>query len=153
MMRATTTFLRGEVAASNQSRKKTLLTWKQQETGRKQNFDKRGDFMNQQRQIEELIKAGKMSHVIKELKQGSGKDQLKTAKKEEAFRKDKAMVILMVQPWQRVARQRVTQSFSPDPEISFPPLGDEDEAEGPMIIKAEIGGHFIHRIYVDGGRL
>ncbi|GJR16193.1 reverse transcriptase domain-containing protein [Tanacetum coccineum] len=33
----------------------------------------------------------------------------------------------------------------------FPPLGDEDETEGPMIIEAEIGGHFIHRIYVDGG--
>ncbi|GJY99193.1 hypothetical protein Tco_0516623 [Tanacetum coccineum] len=56
----------------------------------------------------------------------------------------------MVQPWQRVARQRITLSFSPDPEISFPPL-EEEGTEGPMIIKAEIGGHFIHRMYVDGG--
>nr|GEV60093.1 reverse transcriptase domain-containing protein [Tanacetum cinerariifolium] len=39
----------------------------------------------------------------------------------------------------------------PDLEILFLPLGDEDEMEDPMIIKAEIGGHFIHRIYVDGG--
>nr|GFA26488.1 reverse transcriptase domain-containing protein [Tanacetum cinerariifolium] len=39
----------------------------------------------------------------------------------------------------------------PDPEISFPPLGDEDRTEVPMIIDAEIGGHFMHRIYVDGG--
>ncbi|GJS75408.1 reverse transcriptase domain-containing protein [Tanacetum coccineum] len=61
------------------------------------------------------------------------------------------MSILMVQPRQRVARQRVTQSFSPDSETLFPPLGDEDGAEGRMIIEAEIGGHFIHRIYVDGG--
>ncbi|GJU05708.1 reverse transcriptase domain-containing protein [Tanacetum coccineum] len=29
--------------------------------------------------------------------------------------------------------------------------GEEDGTEGPMIIEAEIGGHFIHRIYVDGG--
>ncbi|GJZ38042.1 reverse transcriptase domain-containing protein [Tanacetum coccineum] len=29
--------------------------------------------------------------------------------------------------------------------------GEEDGTEGPMIIKAEIGGHFVHRIYVDGG--
>ncbi|GJR08489.1 reverse transcriptase domain-containing protein [Tanacetum coccineum] len=50
-----------------------------------------------------------------------------------------------------VARQRITQTFSPNPEISFPPLGDEEGTEGPMIIEAEIGGHFIHRIYVDGG--
>ncbi|GJZ61428.1 hypothetical protein Tco_0617565 [Tanacetum coccineum] len=35
--------------------------------------------------------------------------------------------------------------------IYFPPLGDEDGTEGPMIIEAEIGGHFVHRMYVDGG--
>ncbi|GJX56562.1 reverse transcriptase domain-containing protein [Tanacetum coccineum] len=57
----------------------------------------------------------------------------------------------MVQPWQRVTRQRITQSFSPDPEISFPPLEEEEGTEGPMIIEAEIGGHFIHRMYVDDG--
>nr|GEX69798.1 reverse transcriptase domain-containing protein [Tanacetum cinerariifolium] len=44
----------------------------------------------------------------------------------------------------RVARKRVTQSFSPDLEISFPPLGDEDGAEGPMIIESEIGGDMEH---------
>ncbi|GKA16022.1 hypothetical protein Tco_0695769 [Tanacetum coccineum] len=27
----------------------------------------------------------------------------------------------------------------------------KDRADGPIIIEAEIGGHFIHRIYVDGG--
>ncbi|GJY18429.1 hypothetical protein Tco_0389920 [Tanacetum coccineum] len=161
MMRVTTAFLGGEVTAFNQARKKTLSAWKQQEAGRKQDFDKRGDFRNKQRlerrrdkftlltkspmeilaldrgkfktpppmttpvekrnnnkfcefhkevghntdecmylkrKIEELIKAGKLSHVIKELKQGSGNDQRKTAKKGEASGKDKAMVILMVQP-------------------------------------------------------
>nr|GEV46745.1 reverse transcriptase domain-containing protein [Tanacetum cinerariifolium] len=61
------------------------------------------------------------------------------------------MEILMVQPWKRVAIQRITQSFSPDLEISFPPLWEEDRTKGPMIIEAEIRGHFIHRIYVDKG--
>ncbi|GJQ91327.1 reverse transcriptase domain-containing protein [Tanacetum coccineum] len=214
MMRVTTTFLRGEVAASNQVRKKTLSAWKQQEAGRRKNFERRGDFRNQQRserrrdkftlltksqkeilaldkgkfktpppmttpvlkrnnnkfcefhgevghntdkcmhlrrQIEELIKAGKLSHVIKELKHGSEKDQPKIAKKGETSGKDKPLAILMVQPWQRVVRQRITQSFSPNLKISFLPLGDEEGTEGPVIIEAEIGGHFIHRIYVDGG--
>nr|GEU34182.1 myb/SANT-like domain-containing protein [Tanacetum cinerariifolium] len=41
----------------------------------------------------------------------------------------------------RVARQRITQSFSLDPEFSFPPLEEEERTEGPMIIEAEIGGH------------
>ncbi|GJW95087.1 hypothetical protein Tco_0174759 [Tanacetum coccineum] len=48
MMRITTSFLRGEVAAGNQERKKSLPSWKQQEAGHKQNFKKRG-FKNQQR--------------------------------------------------------------------------------------------------------
>ncbi|GJV73722.1 hypothetical protein Tco_1493717 [Tanacetum coccineum] len=109
--------------------------------------------MNLRRQIEELIKSGKLSHVIKELNQGSesGKDQPKAAKKGETSGKDRPLTILMVQPWQMVDRQRITQSFSPNSEISFPPLGEEDGTEVPMIIEAEIGGHFIHRIYVDGG--
>ncbi|GKE06444.1 hypothetical protein Tco_1398462 [Tanacetum coccineum] len=51
--------------------------------------------MHLRRQIEELIKAGKLSHVIKELKQGSGKDQPKAIKKGETSRKDKPLAILM----------------------------------------------------------
>nr|GEV66216.1 reverse transcriptase domain-containing protein [Tanacetum cinerariifolium] len=99
--------------------------------------------------IEEMIRSKKLSRVIKELKQG--KDQPKMAKKEETSVKDKAMAILMVQLWQRVARQRIMQSFSQDPEFLFLPLGNEDETKGPMIIEAEIGGHFIHRMYMDRG--
>ncbi|GKE53659.1 reverse transcriptase domain-containing protein [Tanacetum coccineum] len=57
----------------------------------------------------------------------------------------------MVQSWQRVARQKITQTLSPESVISFPPLGEEDETEGPMIIEAEMGRHCVHRIYVDGG--
>ncbi|GJR17055.1 reverse transcriptase domain-containing protein [Tanacetum coccineum] len=146
------------LAAFNQARKKAPPTWKQQEVGRKQNFNRMRDFRNQQRserrhnkftlltrspkeilaidkgkfkasppmtthvekrnrnkfcefhgevghntnecmhlkrQIEALIKNGKLSHVIKELKQGSGKDQPKTAKKGETSGKDKPLAILM----------------------------------------------------------
>ncbi|GJT27504.1 hypothetical protein Tco_0907779 [Tanacetum coccineum] len=36
----TTTFLRGEVAAGNQERKKTFSPWKQQDAGHRQNFKK-----------------------------------------------------------------------------------------------------------------
>ncbi|GKC57518.1 hypothetical protein Tco_1085116 [Tanacetum coccineum] len=107
--------------------------------------------MHLKKQIEEMLKAGKLSHLIKELKQNSGKEQPKAAKKEETSGKDKALAILMVQPWERVARQKITQSFSHDPEILFPPLGADEGTEGPMIIEAEIGGHCIHRMYVDGG--
>ncbi|GKD52977.1 reverse transcriptase domain-containing protein [Tanacetum coccineum] len=57
----------------------------------------------------------------------------------------------MVQPWERIARQKITQSFSPNTKIFFPPLGEDERTEGPMSIEAEIGGHCVHRMYVDGG--
>ncbi|GKA51858.1 reverse transcriptase domain-containing protein [Tanacetum coccineum] len=53
--------------------------------------------MHLKRQIDELLKNGKLSHVIKELKQNSCKDQPKTNKKGETSNKDKALAILMVQ--------------------------------------------------------
>ncbi|GJW03196.1 reverse transcriptase domain-containing protein [Tanacetum coccineum] len=107
--------------------------------------------MHLKRQIEEMLKAGKLSHLIKELKQNTRKDQAKTVKKGETSGKDKSLAILMVQAWQRVARQRITQTFSPESVISFPSLGEEDGMEGPMIIEAETGGHCVHHMYVDGG--
>nr|GFA29893.1 reverse transcriptase domain-containing protein [Tanacetum cinerariifolium] len=36
-------------------------------------------------------------------------------------------------------------------EITFPPLTSSNGTEGPLVIEAEIGGHAIHRMYVDGG--
>ncbi|GKB53978.1 hypothetical protein Tco_0904731 [Tanacetum coccineum] len=213
IIRVTTSFLKGEVAASNHERKKSFPPWKQQEGNQKKIF-KKGGFRNQQRlerkqdrftlltktpkeifaldkvkfktlppmttpvekrnhakfcefhgevghntdecmhlkeQIEEILKAGKLSHLIKELKQNNRNEQPKAAKKGETSGKDKALAILMVQPWERVARKRITQSFSPNPEILFPSLGEDEGTEGPMIIEAEIGGHCIHRMYMDGG--
>ncbi|GJW42462.1 hypothetical protein Tco_0071261 [Tanacetum coccineum] len=207
MIRVTTSFLRGEVAASNHEQKKTFPPWKQHEGNQKQNFKKEG-FWNQQRserkqdrfslltktpkeiftldkgkfkapppmttpvekqkhakfyefhgevghntdecmhlkkQIEEMLKARKLSHLIKELKQNNKKKQPKVVKKGETSGKDKALAILMVQPWERVARQRITQSFSPNLEILFPPLEEDEGTEGLMIIEAEIGAHYVHR--------
>ncbi|GKC36899.1 reverse transcriptase domain-containing protein [Tanacetum coccineum] len=104
--------------------------------------------MQLRKQIDEMIKAKKLSQFIKELKQN---DKPKAPKKGEASGKDKPLTILMIQPWERVAKPRITQSFSPETAISFPPLGEEDGTECPMIIEAEMGGHFVHRVYVDGG--
>ncbi|GJW70552.1 hypothetical protein Tco_0127469 [Tanacetum coccineum] len=251
MMRVTTSFLKGEVAASNHERKKSSSSWKQQEGSHRQNFrkGKKGKFkapppmttpvekqnhakfcefhgevgytpdecMHLKKQIEEMLKARKLSD------QGGGKDQggnkprisgansndwfhphrkrsqqavrpapakpgyfcleacrhdglspnrngkskafapnkgaqtehwkgtTKTTKKGETAEKDKALAILMVQPWERVTRQKITQNFSPNTEILFPPLDEDGGIKGPMIIEAEIGGHCIHRMYVDGG--
>ncbi|GJS22988.1 reverse transcriptase domain-containing protein [Tanacetum coccineum] len=78
--------------------------------------------MHLKRKIEEMFKAEKLSHLIKELKQSNGKDQAKATKKGETSGKDKSLAILM-----------------------------EDGTEGPMIIEVEMGGNFVHRMYLDGG--
>ncbi|GJS26806.1 reverse transcriptase domain-containing protein [Tanacetum coccineum] len=101
------------------------------------------------KQIEDMLKAGKLSHIIRELKQNSGKEQPK--KKGETSGKEKPQAILMIQSRQNAVRQKITQSFSPDLEISFPSLGNDEGTEGPLIIEAEVGGHQVHRMCIDGG--
>nr|GEV70714.1 reverse transcriptase domain-containing protein [Tanacetum cinerariifolium] len=59
--------------------------------------------------IKELVRAGKLSHLIKKIKQG--RDQPMIGKKEVSA-KDKSMEIYMVQPWHRMTRHKVTQSFA-----------------------------------------
>ncbi|GJT18968.1 reverse transcriptase domain-containing protein [Tanacetum coccineum] len=104
--------------------------------------------MQLKKQIKELVRAGKLSHLIKEIKQA--KDQPKVGKKEVPA-KDKSMAIYMIQPWHRMTRQRVTQSFERVREITFPSLTTISGIEGPLVIEAEIGGHTIYRMYVDRG--
>ncbi|GJT94990.1 hypothetical protein Tco_1090508 [Tanacetum coccineum] len=96
-----------------------------------------------------MLKAGKLSHIIRELKQSSGKDQPK--KKGKTSRKEKPQAILMIQSRQAAIRQKITQSFLPNPEMLFPHLRDNEGAEGPLIIEAEIGGHQVHRICINRG--
>nr|GEU84201.1 reverse transcriptase domain-containing protein [Tanacetum cinerariifolium] len=73
--------------------------------------------MHLRKQIEEMLKAGKLSHLIKEIKQNNGKEQSKVTKKGETFGKDKS--------------------------VSYP---HDEGTKGPMIIEAEIGGHCGRRI-------
>nr|GEZ60448.1 reverse transcriptase domain-containing protein [Tanacetum cinerariifolium] len=98
--------------------------------------------------IEELVRTGKLSHFIKEIMRD--RDQQKTGKKDASV-KDKAAAIYMIQPWQIVTRQKVTQSFVHVKEITYPPLTANKGTGGPLVIEAKISGHVVHRIYMDGG--
>nr|GEW11084.1 reverse transcriptase domain-containing protein [Tanacetum cinerariifolium] len=136
MMITTTTFIRGEAAAA--SKKKGHTSWRTHGQSKRQTLEKRkvlaaatyGDL-------------SKLSHLIKEIKHG--RDQSKVRKKETPA-KDKPAEIYMIQSWQRMTRQKVTQSFKRVREITFPPLATSGGVERPLVIEAEIGGHMIHRI-------
>ncbi|GKB74835.1 reverse transcriptase domain-containing protein, partial [Tanacetum coccineum] len=89
------------------------------------------------------------STMIKDTARTIGKDQPK-ARKKEVPAKDKSMVIYMVQPWHKMTRQKVTQSFEHVSDITFPSLTTSSGTKGPLVIEAEIGRHIIHRMCVDG---
>ncbi|GKD19296.1 hypothetical protein Tco_1208454 [Tanacetum coccineum] len=76
--------------------------------------------MHLKKQIKEMLKAGKLPHLIKELKQNNEKEQPKVAKKGETSGKDKANL--------------------------FSTPGGSEGTEGLMIIEVEIRGHCVHRI-------
>nr|GEV04164.1 reverse transcriptase domain-containing protein [Tanacetum cinerariifolium] len=160
MMITTTAFIRGEEAAA--SKKKGHVSWKPQDQSKRHSSDK----MRTPKEIL-AIKASKFQppppmvtpvekrssnkfcdfHNDKEIKQG--RDQSKTGKKETAI-KDKPTAIYMVQSWQRTVKQKVIQSFERVGEITFLQLAAKNRTEGPLVIEAEMGGHMIHRMYIDG---
>nr|GEV70416.1 reverse transcriptase domain-containing protein [Tanacetum cinerariifolium] len=143
MMITTTAFIRGEAAAA--SKKKGHVSWKAQDQSKRNTSDKRSDFRGHSRegrgsnqftpsperrkkswwpkqlkkQIEELVRAGKLSHLIKEIKQG--RDQSKTERKRQQSK---------ISPRQSIWYNR----------------GKNSQAK-----EAEMGGHMIHRMYIDGG--
>ncbi|GJY10321.1 reverse transcriptase domain-containing protein [Tanacetum coccineum] len=104
------------------------------------------------RQVEEAVRSGQFPHLVKEIKQGGKRGEYtKATKKGETPNKVKATEIFMVQLWQRMTKQKTTQSFSAGREISFSPIEGSGRQENLILIKAEVEGNLIHHIYVDGG--
>ncbi|GJW16674.1 reverse transcriptase domain-containing protein [Tanacetum coccineum] len=99
---------------------------------------------------EQALQCSGTSTMIRDTIRMSGRDQPKVGKKEVPA-KDKSMAIYMIQPWHRMTRQKVTQSFERVSKITFPSLTTSSGTEGPLVIEAEIWRHMIHRMYVDGG--
>nr|GEW69187.1 hypothetical protein [Tanacetum cinerariifolium] len=86
------------------------------------------------KQIEELVRAGKLSHFIKEIKRD--RDQQKTGQKDAPV-KDKATTI--------------AESDMIEGDTEFPPLAAHKGTGTPLVIEAKKSGHAVHRIYVDRG--
>ncbi|GJU12492.1 hypothetical protein Tco_1134888 [Tanacetum coccineum] len=106
--------------------------------------------MHLKRQIKELIKNGKLLHVIKELKQGSRKERLaqpKAAKQRRTFESKDMLSSLIFNGSNRgkaLARQKNTQKAFLCSRILFPPLGMMRRNERyRWLFEAKIGGHFV----------
>nr|GEX54244.1 hypothetical protein [Tanacetum cinerariifolium] len=158
MMITTTAFIRGEAAAAG--KKKGRTSWRTHDQSKRHTSEKRSDFRGQPREGRGSSRFTPLSRTPKEiLAAEAGKfqppppmrrDQSKVGKKE-APAKDKSMAIYMIQSWKRMTRQKVTQSFKCVREIMFPSLATSNGTKGPLVIEAKIGGHMVHRMYVDEG--
>nr|GEX49068.1 hypothetical protein [Tanacetum cinerariifolium] len=58
---------------------------------------------------------------------------------------------IKAKPWKRPCKDIKKGGNLRERQITGNIDGEEDGTEGPMIIEAEMGGHCVHRIYVDGG--
>ncbi|GKB39367.1 hypothetical protein Tco_0884309 [Tanacetum coccineum] len=67
MISVTTAFLRGKVAAANQSKKKVPPAWKHHETGHRPNFDKRLDYKIQHKSSRQQDRFTPLTKTPKEI--------------------------------------------------------------------------------------
>ncbi|GKA47933.1 hypothetical protein Tco_0740891 [Tanacetum coccineum] len=91
--------------------------------------------MQLRKQIDKMIKSGKLSQFIKELKQN---DKPKAQKKGETARKDKPLAILMIQPWER-APARNKKPDDPSYHITHRIKWKNHLADRPDILLVKIG--------------
>ncbi|GJQ98597.1 reverse transcriptase domain-containing protein [Tanacetum coccineum] len=152
--------------ASNQERKKVPQAWRHPEGNHRQNFKKGGGFRSQhkaekkpdrevghntdecnhlRKQIEDMLKAGKLSHIIRELKQNSGKEQPK--KKGETSEKESLRQFFNDPCTENAVRQNITQSFSPGLEISFPPRERLKGRKALIMEKQRLGCTSVPHVY------
>ncbi|GJU33109.1 reverse transcriptase domain-containing protein [Tanacetum coccineum] len=153
MMTTNTAFIRGETATA--SKKKVHTPWKPQDQSKRHNSERRSDFQNQLKDGQGSSKFTPLNKTPKEI----------FAAESEKFKPPPPMVT--------PADKRSSNKFcefhndighSTDEcmqlkkkieelvnEITFPPLSANKGTEGPLVIEAEIGGHAVHRMYVDGG--
>ncbi|GKC62331.1 reverse transcriptase domain-containing protein [Tanacetum coccineum] len=139
-------FMHG-ITHPNRSRKKAPEPWRQPEEGNKPNFKK--GFKNKQSSDRKPDRFSLLTKTLKEI----------FALEKRKFKAPPPMVTpAEKRDSNKYCEFHVDTGHSTDECMQLRKQidemiksGEEDETEGPMIIEAEIGGHFVHRIYVDGG--
>ncbi|GJV72025.1 reverse transcriptase domain-containing protein [Tanacetum coccineum] len=144
MMRVTTSFLRGEVAASNHERKKTFPPWKQHEGSQKQNF-KKGGFRNQQRSERKHDRFSLLTKTPKEsFALDKGKFKAPPPMTTPVEKRNHAKFCEFHGEVGHNTDECMHSKKQIEEMLKAGKLEDEG-TEGPMIIEAEIGGHCVHR--------
>ncbi|GJR58106.1 reverse transcriptase domain-containing protein [Tanacetum coccineum] len=138
MMIATTSFIRGEATVAG--KKKGRASWRAQDQSKRNALEWRSDFRGQPRE-------GRGSSRFTPL--------IRTPKEILAAKAGKFKPLPpMVTPMEKRSSNKFCdfhndKGHSTDECMQFPSLTTSSGTEGPLVIKAEIGRHLIHRMYVD----
>nr|GFC32778.1 hypothetical protein [Tanacetum cinerariifolium] len=154
IMIATTAFIRGEAAAAN--KKKGHMSWKPQDQSKK-HTDKRPDFRGHSRDGRGANRFTPLTRTPNEI----------LAAQANKFQPPPPMVTLVEKrngnkfcdfhndkghsTDECMQLKKQIEDFEQGKEITFPQLANSNGTEGPLVIEAEVGGHTIHRMYIDGG--
>ncbi|GJQ98656.1 reverse transcriptase domain-containing protein [Tanacetum coccineum] len=122
------------------------------ERSRKSSWDNnRGQKGRDRNQIEEAVRSGQLSHLVKGIK----KERVKAFKNQRTERKkDKSITpveapILMIRQDESYAKNTVKGLTSECKEITFPSRGSNSLTL--VVIKAKIFGREVNRVHIDGG--
>ncbi|GKB83904.1 hypothetical protein Tco_0950799 [Tanacetum coccineum] len=108
------------------------------------------DCLHLRRKIEEVVKSDQLAHLVKGIKQSNKASTSKVVKKPDQTHKDKGVGIFMVYFWGKNVRPQTGLDPLPQMDISFTPLIDANLEDYLIVICAEIGGHDVHKMHMDG---
>jgi len=99
------------------------------------------------KQIEHAVKNGKLSHLLKNIKDG-----VEDKGNERGMKRDREVLTLMAASTPKVGSKRLGSEMEDwmSQEISFPPVRGACRT-APLVITAQVGEYKIHRILIDGG--
>nr|GEY71881.1 reverse transcriptase domain-containing protein [Tanacetum cinerariifolium] len=139
MMIATTAFIRGEAAAA--SKKKGHGSWKPQDQPKK-HADKRPDFRGHSRDGRGANRFTPLTRTPKEI----------LAAEANKYQPPPPMVTpVEKRNSNKFCDFHNDKGHSTDECMQLKKQIEDNGTEGPLVIEAEIGGHTIHRMYIDGG--
>nr|GFA04192.1 reverse transcriptase domain-containing protein [Tanacetum cinerariifolium] len=141
LMKRTRSFIQGEAATADS--KKSYSSYKSREQPRRQSNDQSSNCNNSyrnQRGSRENDKYTPLTKTLKEILATEGANFLKPPP-----------MRTLEERHQRKTRQKVSQKFSRESEISFPTLTGDNTVVEPLTIEINAEGHDIHSMYIDGG--
>nr|GEV93717.1 reverse transcriptase domain-containing protein [Tanacetum cinerariifolium] len=109
------------------------------------------NFYQLKRQLEATLESGKLNHLVKDVRQ-RGNNWGRQTGNNNTNRKVINMVYVRAKSQKRKFQPEKEEDWMNVP-ITFPPIQSDDVSDEPLIIKAEVEGYLVQRVFVDQGEI